>query len=61
MPEAYTVAEFCQAYRISRAHFYREANAGRLRLTKTGAKTLVLREDAERWRRSLQSPERRAA
>lgn len=34
---------------IGRTKAYAEARAGRLKLTKVGAKTLVLRADAEAW------------
>lgn len=48
-PVAYRVSEFCQIYVISKASFYREVQAGRLRLLKCGRRSLVERSEAERW------------
>lgn len=56
---AMTVNEFCQRYRIGRTKVYAEIGSGRLRAVKLGAKTLILRADADRWARSL--PELKAA
>lgn len=50
---AYRVSEFCQRYVISKSSFYREVQAGRLRLFKRGRTTLVARVEAERWFKSL--------
>ena len=47
--EAYRVSEFCQRYSISKASFYRETAANRLRIVKRGRATLVARAEAERW------------
>jgi len=48
-PVAYRVSEFCQVYVISKASFYREVQAGRLRILKRGRRSLVERTEAERW------------
>ncbi len=48
-PVAYRVSEFCRVYAISRASFYREVRAERLRLLKRGRRSLVERSEAERW------------
>lgn len=52
-PAAMTVAEFCQWTRSGRTAVYREIKSGRLVLRKFGAKSLILRSDAEAWLRSL--------
>jgi hypothetical protein len=50
---AMTIAEFCAWARIGRTMAYAEVKAGRLQLRKAGAKSLVTREAAEAWLRSL--------
>jgi hypothetical protein len=50
---AYSVNEFCQMYSVGRTFFYDEIAAGRLRVKKAGAKTLVLATDAQTWAQSL--------
>lgn len=52
-PQLMTVREFLAAFRISRSSFYREINAGRLRVVKLGRATLVTRDDAEHWMANL--------
>ncbi len=47
--EAYRVNEFCQRYALSKATFYREVVADRLRIIKRGRTTLIARVEAERW------------
>lgn len=47
--EAYRVNEFCQRYALSKATFYREVIADRLRIIKRGRSTLIARVEAERW------------
>jgi excisionase family DNA binding protein len=44
-----TVAEFCDWAKIGKTFLYGEANAGRLKLHKIGAKTIIKRENAEAW------------
>jgi excisionase family DNA binding protein len=51
--EAFSIREFCARYSICRDTFYRELRRGRLRATKLGRKTIVLRPDAEAWAVSL--------
>ena len=50
---AYTVREFCEKYSISPAHTYRLFKAGEISARKTGRRTLITHEEAERWLRSL--------
>ncbi len=52
-PELMTVADFLSRYSLSSSEFYRQANAGRIRITKLGNASRVAREDAEAWRASL--------
>lgn len=56
---AMSFVAFLEWASIGRTKAYEEAKAGRLRLTKVGSRTLVLRADAEAWL-SLYS-ERKAA
>lgn len=53
-PELLTVKEFLWRFSISRTQFYREVQAGRLRLVKLGAATRVTKADALAWLRELQ-------
>lgn len=53
MQELITVAEFLSRYSISRTEFYRQVNAGRIRLTKLGSASRVSRKDADDWLASL--------
>jgi excisionase family DNA binding protein len=50
---AFTVREFCQLYGMGRDLFYRTVRDRGLRAVKSGGKTLVLKEDAEKWASSL--------
>jgi hypothetical protein len=50
---AMTVAQFCRWASIGRTKFYEELNSQRLMARKLGAKTIILRDDAEKWLRSL--------
>lgn len=52
-PAAMTLREFCAWSRLGKTSAYREVSAGRLRVVKVGAKTLILMSDAEAWLRSL--------
>jgi len=54
MKDAYRINEFCLRYSISRSAFYSEVRAKRLRVTKRGCSTLIVREDAEMWLAYLQ-------
>jgi hypothetical protein len=57
-PVAYRVSEFCQVYVISKASFYREVQAGRLRILKRGRRSLVECAEAERWFSCLRDPQK---
>src|SRR5262249_43339018 len=50
---AYTVERFAIKHAISRAQAYVEIAGGRLIARKVGARTIITREDAARWRRVL--------
>ena len=50
---ALTLDEFCRCYRVGRTTAYEEINAGRLTARKRGSRTLIAREEALRWFRSL--------
>jgi excisionase family DNA binding protein len=52
-PELLTVGDFLEVYRISRTEFYRQVQAGKLRLTKLGTASRISRADAEAWLASL--------
>jgi len=47
--EAMTIQEFGRRYSLCHASVYVEIRAGRLTACKIGGKTVILREDAERW------------
>lgn len=55
-PICFTVNEFLSWSRISRATFYREVAAGNIVVRKLGKRSLIDREEAERWFNAL--PER---
>jgi hypothetical protein len=55
---AFTVSEFCTAFRVGRTFLYGQLNSGRLVACKAGTKTLILRSEAARWARSLPKRER---
>jgi excisionase family DNA binding protein len=50
---ALTVAAFCKAYGVGRTFAYRQIKEGRLVARKAGTKTLIERDQAEQWLRSL--------
>lgn len=50
---AMTVPEFCHWASIGKTKLYGEVKAGRIVLRKIGAKTVILRSDAEAWLHSL--------
>jgi predicted DNA-binding transcriptional regulator AlpA len=53
-PEVFSIDEFCHAYRISRASFYRLVVAGQApRVMKVGGRRLITREDATTWRKAM--------
>ena len=54
--QAYTVEEFCEAHRISRAMFYvlQAQNQGP-RIMKVGRRTLISEDAAREWRARMES------
>lgn len=50
---AYSVNEFLSWASIGRTMFYREVNAGRLKINKIGCKTVVTAANAEAWLNAL--------
>lgn len=52
-PRALTVKEFCHQYGIGQTQFYEEVKEKRLTVRKVGRKSLITRDDAEIWLRSL--------
>jgi excisionase family DNA binding protein len=53
MQRAFTIEEFCKAYRVGRTKTYAEINAGRLKAVKVGSKTIIRADDAEGWLANL--------
>jgi excisionase family DNA binding protein len=52
---AMSIDEFAENFRISRVTLYKQAKAGRLRLTKVGTRTIVLLRDVIAWEQGLQT------
>lgn len=50
---AYSLAAFCRTYNVGPTFAYQQIKEKKLRAVKAGAKTLILRRDAEVWVRSL--------
>ena len=50
---ALSVIEFMEWASIGRTKFYQEVHAGRLKIRKVGAKTVVLMSDAQSWLENL--------
>ena len=50
---AYSIREFCGRYGIGRSATYEEIRSGRLAAVKVGGRTLIMKEAAEAWARSL--------
>jgi excisionase family DNA binding protein len=61
LKEAFRINEFCQIYPISRAQAYKEIAAGRLKAKKVGSATLIPKDAADEWLRSLPSMKSTAA
>ncbi|MBO0715834.1 MAG: hypothetical protein J2P55_00665 [Rhizobiales bacterium] len=58
---AYTIAEFCKAYRLSPAMFYKlRANGEGPDVMKVGSRTLISIEAATRWHRDRERAAREA-
>ena len=53
IPEHMTVNDFLQRYRIGRTSFYREVNAGHIKLRKFGSASRIARADTEAWAANL--------
>ncbi len=49
----YTVPTFLEAYAISRTEFYRQVQAGKIKLTKIGRCSRISKADAFAWAASL--------
>ena len=59
---AFTIPEFCNAHRISRALFYVLAREGRApAIIKAGRRTLISAEAAARWRRDMEAASAKGA
>lgn len=55
MQAAFTISEFCEAHRISRAMFYELARLGRApRVMCVGRRRLISQESASDWRKSME-------
>lgn len=46
---AYTIVELAEMSGLGRTTIYREAKAGRLRLTKIGKRSIITVAEAKRW------------
>lgn len=56
--EAYTVNRFCSAFSVGRTYVYEQIKLKRLRAVKRGARTMILRHDAEAWANALPAMEK---
>jgi len=61
MQRAYTIPEFCSAYRVGKTKAYQLIGEGRLKAVKVDSKTLIRADDADTWLESLQPLENAAA
>lgn len=52
---AVSVEEFCQLTGIGRTRFYEEVRLGRLKLVKSGRRSLVTVAEMQRWAKALPS------
>lgn len=48
-----SVKQFCDEYRVGTTRLYEEVKYGRIRLRKLGRKSLITRDEAERWLKNL--------
>jgi hypothetical protein len=48
-----SIKEFCDEYAVGPTRFYEEVKRGRICLSKLGRKSLVTRDEAERWLKNL--------
>jgi hypothetical protein len=46
---AFSISEFCLAYKLSRSDVYKQISARRLRTMKVGSRTLISRRAARDW------------
>lgn len=53
LPELLKVKDFCDYFSIGKTSFYREVNAGRLKIRKFGSATRIARDDAMAWAQAL--------
>jgi excisionase family DNA binding protein len=58
---ALTVAQFCAAFPIGRTHLYTLIKRGDLAALKCGRRTMILRDEAERWASALPQMSRNAS
>ena len=61
MPRNFTIPEIVETYRVSRSTVYQALKNGRLGAIKVGRRTLVSRDAAEQWMRSLPAYEPKVA
>ena len=52
-PGALSIDQFCRQYNLGKTFIYQQIKDQKLRAVKCGYRTLILRDDAERWARSL--------
>lgn len=55
LPELMTVQDFLQSFRVGKTTFYREVEAGRLKIVKIGRSTRIASDDAAAWLNSLRA------
>jgi len=48
-----SIKEFCDQYCVGATRLYEEVKYGRIRLRKLGRKSLITRDEAERWLKNL--------
>jgi excisionase family DNA binding protein len=61
LPELMTVQDFLHNFSVGKTTFYREVEAGRLRIVKIGRSTRVTRLDAMDWLQNLKTSQREHA
>lgn len=61
-PQAYSIPEFCESFRISRGTFYNLQKTGQApRTMKIGTRVLISRDAADEWRRSREAASEKEA
>lgn len=53
--DAFTISEMIKAYRVSRSRLYTEIRAGRLRVMKVGARSIITASARRDWERSCEA------